>query len=136
MDPDTCYLIQMTDGEQLLEVALKAARSIEYPMEPEGKAELLAQLPAHCRSFGQVVGVREIFDVRVTEAKEEERVEAPQQDRPYERQKIEFERFSSNAPTAVPCMVCNSIRWRVFPKAFHTEVVCQVCGHRLYFETR
>jgi len=36
-----------------------------YFMEPDGRAELLEQLPMHCQSFGKIVHVEELFEIEV-----------------------------------------------------------------------
>lgn len=139
MNPDACYLIWLTDGEQVLEVALKAARPVEYPMEPEGKAELLAQLPAHCRSFGQIVSVREIFDVQVTESKElpSEPPPEPAETEPgYSRQNIELRRMRDGALTAARCPVCVYQSWSVRTTPEGSYSTCTQCGLELHFGTR
>ena len=46
----TCYLITVLYGDQLLRCALKTMASEEYPMEPEARARLHAQLPLHVRT--------------------------------------------------------------------------------------
>ena len=65
MGPNRCYLITLSNGYSLLRVALKAQRAIEYFMETDAKAEFRLQIPAHCRSFGKIVHVEEIFEIEV-----------------------------------------------------------------------
>jgi len=65
MNPDICVLISLTDGEQLIRVALKTPRSRfpEFYMVPKGKEAIRKMLPIHVRSFGMIVHVEEIFEV-------------------------------------------------------------------------
>ena len=59
----TCYLITVLYGDQLLRCALKTMASEEYPMEPEARARLHAQLPLHVRTCGPIVEVDKIFEI-------------------------------------------------------------------------
>lgn len=65
MGPNLCYLITLCDGEQIIKVALKAEREVQYYMEPDGRAQLYAQLPMHCRTFGKIVHVEELFEIEI-----------------------------------------------------------------------
>jgi len=64
MGPNLCYLITLlTDDNRLIRCALKAKEEVQYYMDLEGKAELMAQLPKHCQSIGPIVNVEELFEV-------------------------------------------------------------------------
>ena len=70
MGSDLNLLITLTNGAELLRVALKLdANSIgdimPYYMEPENRKRLLDFLPEHCKSGGfNIVDVDEIFEVK------------------------------------------------------------------------
>jgi len=63
MSPFSYYLITLLSEATLIRVALKTDVDVEFYMEPEGIAQLLALLPPHVRSIGPIVDVEEIFDV-------------------------------------------------------------------------
>lgn len=62
-------LIYLSDGDQLFVVALKLEGNAltddekTYFLEPENKKKLMSFLPLHCQGLGNIVDVREIFDV-------------------------------------------------------------------------
>lgn len=62
-------LITLSNGQYLLRVALKVSSDyfkgdvLEYPLEPENKKQIAEVLPAHCKSFGEIVEVQDIFEV-------------------------------------------------------------------------
>ncbi len=63
-------LITISNGEYLIKVAIKISQNmvigdaLKYPLEPENKAQFAKLLPKHCRSFGNIVEVEEIFEVK------------------------------------------------------------------------
>ena len=63
------WLITLTDGAELLRVAVKISSGVLqgdaeiYPMEPENKEQIFKLLPLHCQSFGKIVDVEEIFEI-------------------------------------------------------------------------
>ena len=71
MNSDINILVTLSNGEYLLLVALKLdanedevnPETIEYYQEPENKEKIFALLPLHCRSFGKIVKVEEIFEI-------------------------------------------------------------------------
>lgn len=71
MNDDICFLLTLTDGNVLQQVALKVRREklrddcIDYPMEPENRDQLFDLLPLHVQEFGKIVAVEEIFEVVV-----------------------------------------------------------------------
>lgn len=70
MNNDINLLVTLSNGEFLLRAAIKLAGNalerdtVEYPLEPENKAKIAAFLPMHVRSFGHIVEVKEIFEVK------------------------------------------------------------------------
>jgi len=64
-----CFLITLLNVDQLAKCALRiraedvAGDCIEYPMEPENRAQLHALLPLHAQSIGPIVAVEQIFEV-------------------------------------------------------------------------
>ena len=63
MDEDTCYLITLLYGDELLRCALKVKMDFTYPMEPESRKALLDLLPLHDRTLGPIVEVQKIFEI-------------------------------------------------------------------------
>lgn len=70
MDNDICFLITLSDGDTLIECAVKIPENKfyaddirQYPMEYKDAISHL--LPLHVRSFGNIVAIKTIFDVRV-----------------------------------------------------------------------
>ena len=71
MNDDLNLLFTLTDGEQLLSVAIKIphglntldSKIVEYWAEPENKEKLLALLPPHCKTGMKLVEVGELFDI-------------------------------------------------------------------------
>ena len=66
MGPNDCYLITILYGDTLVIVALKARKPVEFFMEPDGRAELYAQLPAYIQSMGPIVRVEELMEVTIS----------------------------------------------------------------------
>ena len=70
MNDDICFLIILSDGDTLLECAVKIPENKfyaddirEYPMEYRDAIHHL--LPLHVKSFGNIVAIKTIFDIRV-----------------------------------------------------------------------
>ena len=70
MDNTTSLLVTLSNGDYLLKVAMKVPHgaltddAIEYSLEPENKKAIHALLPLHCQSFGAIVEVDRIFEVK------------------------------------------------------------------------
>ena len=70
MNNDINLLVTLTNGEYLLKVAVKfldgvlSSDVISAPLEPENKKILFSYLPLHCQSFGNIVDVEEIFEIK------------------------------------------------------------------------
>lgn len=69
MGDNICVLVTLSDGNTLLDCAIKVNTSqfvaddiVEHPMEHREGIYFL--LPDHVKSFGNIVDVRNIFDVR------------------------------------------------------------------------
>jgi len=71
MGENNCYLITILYNGTILQCALKVHLSQlttfcrDYPLEPENRAELHTLLPAHVRSCGPIVDVKEIFEIEI-----------------------------------------------------------------------
>jgi hypothetical protein len=69
MNPDTNYLISMTDGFQLFRIALHIKAGTldgdaeKYCLEPENKAQFKKLLPLHRKNLGEIIEVEEIFEI-------------------------------------------------------------------------
>ncbi len=69
MNNETNLLITLSNGEYILQVAIKFLDGvlnsdiISAPLEPENKKVIFAYLPLHCQSFGNIVDVKEIFEI-------------------------------------------------------------------------
>ena len=69
MENTESYLITLSNGEFLIKVALKVHNeelkgdAREYSLEPENKKQFSKLLPLHCKSFGEIVEVEQIFEV-------------------------------------------------------------------------
>lgn len=69
MSPDVCFLFTLTNGEEILRVALKIDANklkgdcFENPMEPENRKQLKELLPLHVKNYGDIVLVEEIFEI-------------------------------------------------------------------------
>ena len=69
MGSETCFLIYVLYGTGLLDCALKIPNNyfkgdvLEFPMEPENRAQIHALLPLHVRSCGPIVEIKRIFEV-------------------------------------------------------------------------
>lgn len=72
MGTDRCFLITILNGDTLLRCALRMDRLecsedlLAYPMEPENRAILHANLPLHVRNCGPIVDVDRIFAIHCT----------------------------------------------------------------------
>jgi hypothetical protein len=72
MDSNINILVTLSNGDYLLRVALKLdsnkngvnPETIMYALEPENKEKISSFLPPHCKSFGQIVEVKEIFEIK------------------------------------------------------------------------
>jgi hypothetical protein len=70
MNNDINWLITLSNGEYLIKVALKLSPSMltgdarEACLEPENKAQIMKLLPTHCSSFGNIVEVEELFEIK------------------------------------------------------------------------
>jgi hypothetical protein len=69
MGNDINLLITLSDGKQLLRVAIKINPDMigdimPYYLEPENKSKLKTLLPLHCQTIGEIVEVEEIFDIK------------------------------------------------------------------------
>lgn len=70
MSNNYVILVTLSDGEHLIKAALKVRSSIfdedtwKYPLEPDNKAKIAKLLPLHVRTYGSIVEVEEIFEVR------------------------------------------------------------------------
>ena len=70
MNNDINILVTLSDQVQLLRVALKLntqmlnPEEVDAALEPENKAKIRKFLPDHCASFGDIVEVREIFEIK------------------------------------------------------------------------
>ena len=71
MGENNCFLITILSDGTLMQCALKVHLSRlttscrNYPLEPENRAELHALLPAHVKSCGPIVDVKEIFEIEI-----------------------------------------------------------------------
>lgn len=72
MGEDTCYLITLLYGEELLKCALKVELDLSYPMEPKSRKVLMDLLPLHVRTLGPIVAVEKIFEIEVVAALDKE----------------------------------------------------------------
>ena len=62
-------LITLSDGKQLLRVAIKLTSemlgdTMSYYLEPENKDKIKNLLPLHCQTAGGIVEVQEIFEIK------------------------------------------------------------------------
>lgn len=70
MNNDINLLVTLTDKTQLLQVALKLNTNmltpdqVQYWAEPENLSKIGSLLPYHCQSFGAIVKVEEIFEIK------------------------------------------------------------------------
>lgn len=70
MNNDINLLITMSNGEFLLKIAIKLPADklsedvLDYPLEPENKEKIFNWLPNHCQSFGKIVEVESLFEIK------------------------------------------------------------------------
>lgn len=70
MNGDINLLITLTNGKNLMKVAIKILPDtfdedvINYPLEQENKDKIKNLLPLHCKNFGNIVAVEEIFEIK------------------------------------------------------------------------
>ncbi len=70
MNNDLNLLITLTNGDFLLKVAIKlpgdklTEDELKYPLEPENKVRIKKWIPDHIKTFGSIVEVEEILDIK------------------------------------------------------------------------
>jgi len=66
-------LVSLSNGEYLIKVALEAPHDTfpdSYYLEPDNKQKIMDLLPLHCKSFGNIVEVEEIFEIAIPDVED------------------------------------------------------------------
>lgn len=70
MNNDINLLVTLSNGDYLIKCALKLKNHMltedeqKYCLEPENKAKIASLLPTHVASFGTIVDVDELFEIK------------------------------------------------------------------------